>query len=89
MGKLNWAASRSGRLRWLGPFGAGGVEQSTDLGDVHVRQIPHVWHEVAIDDETEVEPVQITGDGDVETLPVGDDRHRELVTQLRQASYSG
>ena len=32
---------------------------------------------------SEVEPVQITGDGDVEALTVGDNRHRELVTQLR------
>jgi len=42
-----------------------------------------------VDDETEVEPVEITGEGDVEAVSVGDDRHRELVTQLRPASYSG
>ena len=75
--------------RGWAPFSAAGVGQPTDLGDVHVRQLPHVRHEFAVDDETEVEPVEITGEGDVEAVSVGDDRHRELVTQLRPASYSG
>jgi hypothetical protein len=73
----------------VGPFSAAGVGQPTDLGDVRVRQIPYVRHEFAVDDETEVEPVEITGEGDVEAVSVGDDRHRELVTQRRPASYSG
>jgi hypothetical protein len=82
LGELYRAPSRGGRLRRLGPCGAGGVEQPGDLGDVHVGQIPHVGDQLAVGDKAEVEPVVIARHGDVEALPVGDDRHRKLVTQL-------
>ena len=60
-GLFDRTAARDSGLRRLGPFSAAGVEQPADLGDVHVGQIPHVGHEFAVDDETEVEPVEITG----------------------------
>ena len=43
-------AARHSGLRRLGPFSAAGVEQPANLGDVHVRQIPHVRHELIGDD---------------------------------------
>jgi uncharacterized protein YeaO (DUF488 family) len=59
-----------GGLRGFGPFGAAGVEQPLELGDVHVREISYVGHEFAIRDEAEVEAVEITHHGDVEPLPL-------------------
>src|ERR1700739_4613647 len=77
------APSRGGWVGRLGPLGAGGLEQPTDFRDVHIGQIPDIGNELAVGDEPEVEPVEVAHRGGVETLPVSNQRHRELVTNLR------